>query len=259
MSTRHEYSRQALTYDTTRAASPSVLAPLLEALGPVRGRLLDVGGGTGNYAAALRERGFDPTVVDLNEGMLERAAQKGLPTAVGDATALPFADASFDAVMLVSMLHHVPEWRDALAEARRVVVPGGPVVVMGFAREHIERATWLRDYFPSTERWMTEQHVSLAELRQELPGARATPVRFEDIDDMSVAALQRRPELLLDEDLRRQTSFFERLSDTAPDELREGTERLRADLSAGVDPREWTEAAREELGDAFVLGWTRPG
>lgn len=64
MTSRHDYSVQARTYDRTRSASPSVLGPLRAALAPDPGsRLLDVGGGTGNYAAALRDDGFEPVVV----------------------------------------------------------------------------------------------------------------------------------------------------------------------------------------------------
>lgn len=112
MSTRHDYRRQAETYDATRGASPSVLAPLLEALAGAPGPdLLDVGGGTGNYALALREHGFAPVVVDLSAEMLAHAAAKGLETRLGDATALPFPDRSADAAALVSMIHHVPDWR----------------------------------------------------------------------------------------------------------------------------------------------------
>lgn len=259
MSTRHEYSRQARTYDTTRAASPSVLAPLLEALRGAPGpRLLDVGGGTGNYAQALREHGFQPTVLDLNEAMLAHARAKDLPAVTGDATALPFADASWDAVMLVSMLHHVPDWEAALRESARVLVPGGRLAVMGWAREHLEQVTWVNRYFPSTRRWMVEQHISLAEALSVLPGARFIPFEFTDAVDASVGALQRFPELLLDPEIHRQTSYFERLADIAPEELAAGLERLRADLAAGVEPDASVSAARARLGDACVLGWTKP-
>src|SRR3954470_18971145 len=110
-----DYGNQAKTYDETRSASPSVLVPLREALAGAPGpRLLDIGGGTGNYAVALRERGFAPTVLDLNEGMLERARGKDLPTVLGDAAALPFPDESWDAATMIAMLHHVPDWRAAV-------------------------------------------------------------------------------------------------------------------------------------------------
>ena len=80
-----DYSNQARRYDDTRAASPSVLAPLEKALAGAPGRrLLDIGGGTGNYALALRLQGWDPLVADRSEPMLERAADKGLATLLAD-------------------------------------------------------------------------------------------------------------------------------------------------------------------------------
>jgi ubiquinone/menaquinone biosynthesis C-methylase UbiE len=64
-------SRQALAYDTTRGASPSVLAPLRRALEHAPGReLIDIGGGTGNYALALAGEGWQP-VVTLGHGRSE--------------------------------------------------------------------------------------------------------------------------------------------------------------------------------------------
>ncbi|MFL5856000.1 MAG: class I SAM-dependent methyltransferase, partial [Solirubrobacteraceae bacterium] len=108
MSLLRDYSRQAQTYDETRSASPSVLEPLRSALAGAPGpRLLDVGGGTGNYALALREEGWEPVVCDRSPDMLARAAAKGLDVVEADAQQLPFPDASFDAVICVSMLHHV--------------------------------------------------------------------------------------------------------------------------------------------------------
>jgi SAM-dependent methyltransferase len=235
-----------------------VLRPLLAVLAGAPGpELLDVGGGTGNYARALRERGWAPTVLDPNPEMLERAAAKGLRVARGEATALPFADASFDAAMLVSMLHHVPAWPDALAEAARVVRPRGRVAVMLWTREHIEEVTWLTEYFPSTVAWLDELHPAQSELLAAMPGAtEVIPFEFADLDDASIGALQRRPERVLDPEPRRQTSYFEQLGDRDPDGLRAGLARLADDLAAGRRPDEERAAARARLGDAAVIAWT---
>src|SRR4051794_5125765 len=143
-----DYSRQARTYDETRAASPSVLGPLREALAGAPGRrLADVGGGTGNYASALRDEGWDPVVVDGERAMRARAAARGVETIAGDAQRLPLADESGDGAMLVSMLHHVEAPPAALAEARRILRPGGRLALMAFTREDVA-ANWLSDYFP---------------------------------------------------------------------------------------------------------------
>lgn len=248
-----DYSRQALAYDTTRAASPSVLAPMREALAGAPGRdLADIGGGTGNYALALAREGWRPVVVDRSAQMLAHATAKGLDTVRADATRLPFADESFDAVMLVSMLHHIDDPARALAEAKRVLRPGGSLAVMLFTREDIADA-WCLDYFPSSRPWMEQTHMPLAELFAELPGARRLPVVYEDVEDGSMAAMLGHPELLLDPTRRTQTSYFERMQRDHPDELQGGLERLERELRAGDG-----SAAPTRAGRASVVAWVKP-
>jgi SAM-dependent methyltransferase len=243
-----DYANQARTYDQTRGASPSVLGPLREALAGAPGpRLLDVGGGTGNYAAALRDEGWQPVVADRSPEMLARAAAKGLETVEAGAEQLPFADASFDAVMCVSMLHHVEDRPRALAEQRRVLRPGGRGALMLFTREDIE-GVWYLDYFPSTRAWMDASHPPRSQLLEQLPGARQVELVFRDLVDASLAALTAFPEKLLDPAYRSQTSYFERLARDHPAELASGLERLRADVEAGRPPR--------GEGRATVLAWT---
>jgi SAM-dependent methyltransferase len=242
-----DYGNQARTYDRTRGASPSVLGPLREALDGAPGpRLLDVGGGTGNYAVALRADGFEPVVCDREPAMLARAAAKGLETVEADARSLPFADASFDALMCVAMLHHVDDRPRALAEQRRVLRPGGRGALMVFAREDIENA-WYLDYFPSTRPWMDASHPRRADFLELLPGARVAEAVFRDLEDAGLAALTAFPEKILDPAWRNQTSYFERLGRDNPDELAAGLERLRADIEAGNPP--------QGQGTATVLAW----
>ena len=99
-------------------------------------RVLDVGGGTGR---AVRALGIpERIVVDAAPGMLAEARRRGLRTVRGDAARLPFADASVDAVLIVDALHHVADQTGALAEAERVLRPGGVLVCREF-----DRATFL--------------------------------------------------------------------------------------------------------------------
>ena len=139
------FDRAAGYYDESRGIPPEVeeqAADRVEAaLGPA-GRLLEVGVGTGRVALPLYRRGREVVGVDLSGPMLERyrakAAAAGLaPPRVlrADATRLPFRDASVDAVLEVHVLHLVPDWELALAEARRVLVPGG-VVLIGRGGRH---------------------------------------------------------------------------------------------------------------------------
>lgn len=104
-------------------------------------RVLELGAGTGfftiNLALAGRFDGAELTVTDISEGMLEVCVENGrrhgitlIPKA-GDAEALPFEDASFDLVIGHAFLHHLPDPEAALAEAHRVLAPGGTLVIAG--------------------------------------------------------------------------------------------------------------------------------
>lgn len=245
-----DYTRQAAHYDETRSASPSVVRPLREALRGAPGRrLADVGGGTGNYALAFRDEGWEPVVVDRSAAMLARAAAKGLETVEADAQRLPFAGGSFAAAMLISMLHHVADRAAALSEARRILCPGGRLVVMGFTAQDAA-SLWVLDYFPCSRPWMEATHPPREDYLQQLPGASLVEFSFTDLEDASLAALSAQPEALLAAAEEGRTSYFERLRDDHPAELEQGLARLRADIAAGRAPR--------RSGTATVLSWTKP-
>jgi ubiquinone/menaquinone biosynthesis C-methylase UbiE len=247
-----DYSRQAESYDLTRSASPAVAKGLRAAIADAPGRrLADIGGGTGNYALALAEHGWEPLVIDRSPEMLKRAADKGLATLLASAERLPLDDASFDAALMVSMLHHTDDPADALGEARRILRPGGRLALKMFTREEVEDL-WLNAYFPSTRSWMNETHPSLAEFEHELPGAEVVRLLLADLEDGSLEVLAGHPRLVLEERWRRQTSYFERLERDHHDELNSGLKRLAEDLANGRAPR-------KKPGSATLIVWRKPG
>lgn len=83
-------------------------------------RVLEVGCGTGDFAARLRDRGLEVVAVDQSEQMVDLARRRGVDARVGDVRALPFDDRSFDVAVANFMLYHVPELDRALAELARV-------------------------------------------------------------------------------------------------------------------------------------------
>jgi demethylmenaquinone methyltransferase/2-methoxy-6-polyprenyl-1,4-benzoquinol methylase len=106
-------------------------------------RLLDVGGGTGDIAFRVLARGGGPVIVcDINEAMLvvgrdrgiERGLIEGLEWVCGDAERLPIADASVDAYTIAFCLRNVTRIEAALAEAYRVLKPGGRFLCLEFSR-----------------------------------------------------------------------------------------------------------------------------
>ncbi|MFJ9178259.1 class I SAM-dependent methyltransferase [Streptomyces sp. NPDC102360] len=99
--------------------------------------VLDVGGGPGAHARWLVEDGYRVHLVDPVERHVREAARTGCTVEVGDARALSAADSSYDVVLLLGPLYHLPERADrdrVLAEALRVVRPGGLVVAAGIQR-----------------------------------------------------------------------------------------------------------------------------
>jgi SAM-dependent methyltransferase len=91
-------------------------------------RVLDVGGGSGRAASALG----GAVVVDPARGMLAQAREAGNAPVRGTAERLPVRDRSVDAVMIVDALHHFASAEDAVAEAARVLRPGGVLLVRDF-------------------------------------------------------------------------------------------------------------------------------
>jgi demethylmenaquinone methyltransferase / 2-methoxy-6-polyprenyl-1,4-benzoquinol methylase len=96
---------------------------------------LDLAAGTGDFSELLLRRlpGARAVAVDLTEPMLQRARARGLrETVCADATALPFADASFDCVFVGYGLRNFPCLETALREIQRVTRPGGMMVTLDF-------------------------------------------------------------------------------------------------------------------------------
>ena len=96
-------------------------------------RILDVGCGTGDLTARLRAELTTELVAgcDFSAGMLEQAAARtrAVRWLQGDATRLPFTDATFEAVLSTEAFHWFPDPDAALREFRRVLGPGGRLLV----------------------------------------------------------------------------------------------------------------------------------
>jgi ubiquinone/menaquinone biosynthesis C-methylase UbiE len=109
---------------------------------PLKGRILEIGTGKGRFLVELLRRVPRVTTVDLSAGeqrfarMNVRQERPGgrARFVVADARKLPWRDRSFDAVVSMNALHHMPQWRRVLHEVERVVRPGGKVVLADFNR-----------------------------------------------------------------------------------------------------------------------------
>jgi ubiquinone/menaquinone biosynthesis C-methylase UbiE len=151
------FDRAVEYYDRTRGlseeASRATTARLAEELAG-RGRILEVGVGTGLVALPLAAAGVPMIGLDLSARMLGKLVEKAggtppFPLVRADATSLPFADRSVGGAVLRHVLHLVPGWRAVVAELARVIVPGGVVLVT-------------RGDIPPIWRSVTERFIELA-------------------------------------------------------------------------------------------------
>jgi SAM-dependent methyltransferase len=114
--------------DSFGRITQQAITPILETFGDLSGaRFLDIACGTGELTAAAASRGAAAAGLDFAATMVEKASQRypHIEFREGDAEQLPYADASFDALVCSFGLLHMSNPDRALQEARRVLKPGG--------------------------------------------------------------------------------------------------------------------------------------
>jgi demethylmenaquinone methyltransferase/2-methoxy-6-polyprenyl-1,4-benzoquinol methylase len=162
-------------------------AAFLDWLAPRGGaRLLDVAGGTGDIAVRYRARGGGPVIVcDINHAMIEKGVERaerrqesdGISWVCGDAEALPVPDGSVDAYTIAFGLRNVTRIDKALAEARRVLRPGGRFMCLEFSRPALAALDPLYDFYsfkllPEIGHWVAgdrDAYVYLVESIRQFP------------------------------------------------------------------------------------------
>lgn len=130
------FDRVSSRYDASRGipaeVSEQITQGMIQVVNPTaETQFFEPGVGTGRIALPFVQRGFAYTGVDISQPMMDELRRKlvgmehRLTLQQADVTALPFADNSFDVAIAVHLLHLVGDWRQALAEIRRVLKPSG--------------------------------------------------------------------------------------------------------------------------------------
>ncbi len=220
-----DYSVLADRYAAHRRPHPGVVAELAIGL-TAESRVLELGCGTGNYLAALGERvGCDAIGIDPSPQMLEQLRARGLSSRAleGRAERLDFADAEFDRVYSVDVIHHVADRPAAFREAFRVLKNGALVCTVTDSEWMIRNRRPQSVYFPETIDVELARYPSIDALRDELTAAGFESLRervTERSYEITDAAAYR-------------DKVYSSLIYISDDAFRRGLERLEADLRRG--------------------------
>jgi SAM-dependent methyltransferase/N-acetylglutamate synthase-like GNAT family acetyltransferase len=234
------YDTLGTTYRTTRGADPRIVDSICKFLAlPTGARVLDVGAGTGNYARALADHGYLVTALEPSRVMMEQSdADDRIRWVQGCAEKMPFADAEFDAAILMLSVHHFSVLSEAFREIHRVT-GGGAVVLFTYDPQAVE-SPWLFRYFPTFREDIVKAFPPVQELTSFL-AAHGEVALHEfhlppDLLDGFAGAAWRTPERYLDQDFRDGTSAFRQLP---ADVCEQGVNHLREDLASGTWDREF--------------------
>jgi SAM-dependent methyltransferase len=221
MTSGTRYDAIGTTYTVTRRTDPRIAAQIWAALGDAR-TVLNVGAGTGSYEPTDR----DVLAVEPSAVMRSQRPSGAAPCLAASAERLPFADQSFDAAMAVATIHH---WGDPFAGLREMQRVAGRVVVFTYDLSTLRNFWLTRDYLPELI-GLLEGKPSLADLAGAID-ARTEPVMIPwDCVDGFPEAYWRRPEVYLDEQVRRGMSIWSTLG---PEIEMRAVRRLRDDVASG--------------------------
>jgi len=227
-----DFDPLAADYDRLRPAGQAweeLSERTLAVLGDFR-RLVDVGCGTGRFAAfAKARRGGRVWGVDPAPEMLRRARARpdagGIGWKQASAERLPFTDGWFDAAHMHLVVHTLPDRPAALAEIARVLMPCGRMAVATFAMEHFQRF-FLNPYFPSIAAIDGARFPEPAILTEELGVAGFREAAVERISQPVSAE----PRDVLE---RVRGRYISTLHLLPPAEYADGLARLEHDVAAG--------------------------
>jgi ubiquinone/menaquinone biosynthesis C-methylase UbiE len=181
------FAGQAEHWDAMRSlhvAEAEVEARMTALLGDDIGRLVDIGTGTGRMIELFGPRAEHAIGIDRSPEMLRVARAKldgaaGVELRQGDINALPLSDGSADTLILHQVLHFIPAPEAALAEAARLLAPGGQILIVDFA-PHQREELRLQDAharlgFSDTQiaAWLAAAGVQL-EANEDLEGSELT-------------------------------------------------------------------------------------
>jgi SAM-dependent methyltransferase len=194
------------------------------------GRVLEIGCGTGHWLRLLSERGVRIAGVDASLNMLDyaQAQARGAALALGRAERLPFAGETFERLFCINAFHHFEDKFNVLAEARRVLAPGGRMMTIGLDPHSGIDRWYIYDYFEGAFEMDKRRYPATSQIREWMRAVGFTDVRTDQVQHVP-ARLPARTAFDEGRLARGMTSQLAVLSDAQYDQ---GIDRIRMALEA---------------------------
>ena len=239
-------------YNHTRQPDSRIVNKLIELLDlPLCSTIADVGAGTGNYSNAIADRGYKIMAIEPSATMQSQAhAHNDVTWITAAAESIPLADNTVDSAVVMLALHHFKDISRGIKEINRITK--GKIVIFAFEQDKIPDF-WLTDYFPAfiTDTLATFPSTdAIASLIERLTCKQVEIVPFllpSDLRDIFAAAGWQKPEIYLNESVRKGISTFAKIPDS---ELQKGINKLAADLDNGVWLQKYGYLKQQQTYDA---------
>jgi SAM-dependent methyltransferase len=253
------YDNIGRNYSGRRQSDPRIGSAIQEALADC-GSVLNVGAGTGSY----EPRSHAIVAVEPSRTMIEQRPEGAAPAIQARAEALPFRNASFDAVLAILTVHHWSDQAKGLSECARVARSKVVILTNDF---EVCAKFWLFDYVPELLRADRYLFPPIARFEEAfgLVESVAVPIPA-DCRDGFLGAYWKRPSAYLDRAVRESISTFSKIGDVSSH-----LQKLRADIESGAWEQRYSRLrdlssldlgyrliiARREYASATFIPWGR--
>ncbi|MFX1363720.1 MAG: class I SAM-dependent methyltransferase [Promethearchaeota archaeon] len=227
-----KYDKLSQIYDLSRGINDKTLDALIKLTYIDSNSLvLDMGCGTGNYTAGLKQFTKNVIGIDLSLAMIKKAVSKfpNLEFINGNIINLPFCSDLFDGLYAIQVIHHIRDKFVFLKEAYRILRKKGFIAIHTCSHNQI-KTYWYTYYFPEGLKWELKRFLDTNELTLLLKKIGFLNIGVKVCYKDSVI-LNQRPEKYLDKNFRDGDSMFALLTE---DQIEAGCEKLRKDIKSGV-------------------------